>query len=384
MLFFLLRCDKIFPNIDVCWQMDLQPKIRNGARMRKKSGFFLVCIFLFFFVPSSFSATFFLKDDFHDDLNSWLNDGIQKSARNFNLLDESNKNGNAFFVDFDPKDDPDDAEDDSDESEKADPDEEDDFDSDKIDPDDEEDDEGEEVQEEESSDEPDADEEEPSDEKEDEESEPEEPEDEEKDDADEDGLDEDLPEENEEEESEGQEENVEEQPEETPLESTLSFCIGLNSIPKSYFGLCWNFDVSYRNYFREQVYWLCGAGLGRGNPNGDYPYSYQVDGANLAAPCFYGTYTYGGLGLIYNNLYRGISVFSEFALGVNFRFLYNNSLKNAHFGKLYTNVLADFSVGASWKWLRASLGVQYDTNWKFVFEGKVGVAIPIEMFRSKK
>ena len=321
--------------------MDLQPTIRNGARMRKKSGFFLVCIFLFFFVPSSFSATFFLKDDFHDDLNGLLNDGIQKSARNFNLLDESNKNGNAFFVDFDPKDDPDDAEDDSDESEKADPDDEDDFDSDKIDPDDEED----EPQEEESSGEPDADEEEPSDEKEDEEkndeeSEPEEPEDEAKDDADEEGLDEDLPEENEEEESEGQEENVEEQPEETPLESTLSFCIGLNSIPKSYFGLCWNFDVSYRNYFREQVYWLCGAGLGRGNPNGDYPYSYQVDGANLAAPCFYGTYTYGGLGLIYNNLYRGISVFSEFALGVNFRFLYNNSLKNAHFGKLYTNVLA--------------------------------------------
>lgn len=385
--------------------MDLQPTIRNGARMREKSGFFLVFIFLFFFVPGSFSAAFFLNDE------------IQNSVHGSKFVFDGKANGaNSVLVDFDLKEDPDDDEDEDEsmESDKVDPDDEDDFDSDKIDPDDEEDeeepadeddedseDDGDEGEDEpsEDEDEPDEkedldeedesqeeepeDEEEPS-EEEPEEEQPEEEQDEQDEEDEKEDLDESEQEEEEEEESEGEEEEDEENADENPLENTLSFCLGFNSIPKDYFGMCWNLDVSYRNYFKEQIYWLCGGGIGRGNPNGDYPYSYQVNGANLAAPCFYGTYTYGGIGLVYNNLPHDITLFSEFALGVNFRFLYNNSLKNAHFGKLYTNVLADLSVGASWKWVRASLGVQYDTNWKFVFEGKVGMAIPIKMFRSKK
>lgn len=367
----------------------------NGARMQKKVGSHLFFIFLFFLIPNAFPSAYFLEAN--------VPVSVPKSAFHFSsqshalLVDlEVDEEGgfDSGKVDKDEEDSFDDS--------KIDPDEDGSFDDSKIDPDDmdEEPDEGGggadvEPAEEESAPESPADEdgkafgedsapENPSDEgeggAEDEKEDPDE------EIADEAASDEEPSEEMPAEDGDGNAEAAEEEVGKSDLspENSVAVCFGLSSIPESYFGTTFSLDGSYRNYFRYPVYWLCGGGIGKGSPNGDYPYTYQIDGDNLAPPSFYSTYAYGGAGLVYNNVEKGFAVFSEFVLGLNFRILYNGSIKHAHSGKLYPNLFGDFSVGGSWRWLRASLGVQYDTNWKFVFGGKIGVAIPIEMFKKLK
>lgn len=308
--------------------------------MHKKVGNILIfTFFLFFFIPSAFSSAFIFYED------AFL------SAKNFKIHSNS-QNPTVHLVDFGD-------DDGSSASDKVDPDEENMFDDDKVDPDD---------MEEEPGGEDDSPEGDYSEEKTEDEGEPE------KEDPDEAAEDE----------SGEEPETPEEGGESDCPGNSVAFCLGFSSIPESYFGTTFSLDGSYRNYFRYPVYWLCGGGIGRGSPNGDYPYTYQVGGDNLAAPSFYSTCTYGGAGLVYNNVEKGFSVFSEFVMGLSLRILYNGSIKHAHSGKLYPSVFGDFSVGGSWRWLRASMGVQYDTNWNFVFGGKIGVAIPIEMFKKLK
>lgn len=167
-------------------------------------------------------------------------------------------------------------------------------------------------------------------------------------------------------------------------ENSITVALAMSSVPESYYSMAENIDVSYRNYFRYPGYWFAGGGVGRGNPNGDFPYSYQSGGNSLAAPSVYSQYGYGGAGLVYNNIEYGFSLFSEFSLGYAMRILYNNSFSYAHFGKLYPSVFADVSVGASWKWVRGSFALQYDTNWDFLLRGSIGLSIPISVMKKEK
>lgn len=77
-----------------------------------------------------------------------------------------------------------------------------------------------------------------------------------------------------------------------------------------------------------------------------------------------------------------MSVFTELYAGLALRILYNNSIDNSHWGKLYPSFMAEIDVGFSWKYLRCTFGVSYDTNLAFQFNGSIGCAIPMSVIKS--
>jgi len=222
--------------------------------------------------------------------------------------------------------------------------------------------------------------------------------DEKEDPDDEDVMDEEAEEPNDEEEIEETEETEEteeiEEAEVVEKDSTPKFnknslatSLKFMTIPSDYYSSYTIWDIRYRNYFHEPYYWFAGGAFGKALPNEDFPYTYQVGGKNLGKPLSYLSHTYGGVGYFYKNREYDFSLFTEFSLGMAIRVLYNENIKNAHFGKVYPSMVTDLAVGGTWKSLICELGIAFDTNLKFEINGSVGIKIPtssLKAFFSKK
>ncbi len=169
------------------------------------------------------------------------------------------------------------------------------------------------------------------------------------------------------------------------LENSIIITADAASMPLSYYNAMLGLSVDYRNYtdfLTAPLYWGFNGGIGVAFPNKHFPYSYETsDGDEINEPSSYLAYNSICAGFAYVNKKYGYALFSEIEAGINVKVLYNNSFKNAHAGKPYPGVFAGLSAGASWKYLRASVGAVYDLNYELQVKANVGAQIPTRVFK---
>lgn len=169
------------------------------------------------------------------------------------------------------------------------------------------------------------------------------------------------------------------------LENSIIFTADAASMPLSYYNAMLGLSVDYRNYtdfLAAPFYWGVNGGIGISFPNKHFPYNYESsDGEKINEPSSYLAYNSACAGFVYVNKKYGYALFSEVEAGLNVKVLYNNSFKNAHAGKPYPGVFAGLSAGASWKYLRASVGAVYDLNYELQVRANVGAQIPTRVFK---
>ena len=168
------------------------------------------------------------------------------------------------------------------------------------------------------------------------------------------------------------------------LQNALVLSLGYSSLNTDYYMGSALFGVDYKNYFRPPFYWGVGGNIGVGLPGSEFPYTYYGGGESLSSPFIYSLSLGGMFGLVYYNKHWDLHVFSEAGLGAATRIMYNNSFQYAHSSKPYFSGYGELFVGVQWKWARAWLGVQFDSNLHWLGKVHVGVAMPTRSFRKTK
>lgn len=174
----------------------------------------------------------------------------------------------------------------------------------------------------------------------------------------------------------------------TSIPQSLLLSVGYSSLPVDYYLGAINFDVGYRHYFWRGLQnepgnkgaFYTGSVLGFGliPPGSNFPYSYNENGNELGPPFGYELKAGGVAGYAYYWPKFAVSIFAECVLGVNGRFLYNNSSDHGHIStKAFVQGFADVAVGVQYLMLRLWGGATFDTG--VIIRGFVsfGAAIPV-------
>ncbi|WP_191015848.1 WD40 repeat domain-containing protein [Treponema zioleckii] len=156
----------------------------------------------------------------------------------------------------------------------------------------------------------------------------------------------------------------------------LAFAFGYENLPKNYYIGIESLQVSYRNFSKMPFYFGGSASLGLGIPGSDFPYKYYSGGEKVNDPYEYVLDAAGLGGAVWYLPQYDLQLFCELALGLNFRLLYNNSIENSSFGKIYAGLFSEFDVGVQWKMFRIWGGVIYDSNLELLGNIHVGFTIP--------
>ena len=128
-------------------------------------------------------------------------------------------------------------------------------------------------------------------------------------------------------------------------------------------------------------YYEANAGIGMGIPGSNFPYTYYEDGFDIGAPFQYVFDNEAAIGVVHYFKTYDLSIYSQLGFGINMRFLYNNSFKHAHFGKPYFGYFESLKIGAQWKWLKFTTGVNYDSNFEFLINMSLGIHVPLDKFK---
>lgn len=165
--------------------------------------------------------------------------------------------------------------------------------------------------------------------------------------------------------------------------NSLNFMFDYSTMPKYYYG---NFgiDANYRNYKYYPLYLGGGLKAGMAIPNESFPYTYTYQGKTLNNPFAYAFIATFDGGIAWYNSKIDLLLFSEIGLGGALRFLFNNEKDASYRGKFYFCGVAEASFGIQYEWLRASLGMIYDTNLGAVFQAEVGYSLRFQKKNLKK
>lgn len=165
-----------------------------------------------------------------------------------------------------------------------------------------------------------------------------------------------------------------------PNGKSVDVLFAYGTLPENYYIGSVGLEVVYRNrnsweHIVRGAYWGASMLADVGIPKDDFPYNYRAQGQNLNPP-----YAYALSLLVCAGYERAISdsdfrVFAEARAGGSMRILYNNSLKYAHTGSIFTNFLGEAVLGARWNMFVLSLGAAYDSNLGILKRCALGVSI---------
>ena len=158
-------------------------------------------------------------------------------------------------------------------------------------------------------------------------------------------------------------------------ENQLAFEAGFSTLTSDDYVGSINLDIAYRNYHFYPFYWGVGVDFGLGIPSSEFTYSYTLKGEPLSSPYInsFVPFVLGGL----SGYLTGpkLLLFAEFSFGPSIRLMSTNDFGRLVTGDLYIGLTGDFMTGVQWKFLRASVGVEYDSNWDFMIKGNLGAVI---------
>lgn len=172
------------------------------------------------------------------------------------------------------------------------------------------------------------------------------------------------------------------------MKDSFNISFEYSTLPYYYLGT-FGVDVNFRNYKHYPFYWGCGGRIGTGIPKKSFPYSYEDEnGKKIREPWAYSTITTVNVGIAWYKKEWETLFFSEAGLGGSVRVLYNNEIKERHFGRTYFGFLGELMAGVQYKRLRVAFGGQYDHNIQGSFKCTIGYSMDfdtlIKLFKRKK
>ncbi len=158
----------------------------------------------------------------------------------------------------------------------------------------------------------------------------------------------------------------------------IEIAFNVHTLNSNYYYASFGVEGAYRNFSLYPLYWGTGLGLGAGIPNGEYEFtSGYVNGKRLHDPWLYSADLFGCFGLCYYLPPIDLVVFTEMRAGANVKIIYNNELVYYFVGDPNFGGSLDVLMGMQWKFLRASIGGEYDSNFGFLAKATLGGVIKL-------
>lgn len=166
-----------------------------------------------------------------------------------------------------------------------------------------------------------------------------------------------------------------------PLNGVELYLKGNNINSKYYYG-AFGLGGVYRNYYLSPLYWGAGAELSAFIPNGEYPFE-TYNPEKYGRVWIYSAAVFGLAGLSFYMPEQSLLIFTEGRIGVSAKISFNNNFKYYQVGGPAVSPAFDVLTGVQWKFLRLTLGTQFDTGFNFMFKGSLGYVIQFKPKASK-
>lgn len=151
---------------------------------------------------------------------------------------------------------------------------------------------------------------------------------------------------------------------------------------KYYYGAA-GFGAVYRNYGLFPFYWGAGTEITANIPNGDYPFKYY-DPDKYGRVWLYSAALFGAAGVSFHMPEQNLLIFTEIRAGFNLKASFNNNFRKYQIYGPFVAGQFDALTGIQWKFLRFSLGTQFDTDFTFTFRASLGYVFKIKPKEPKK